>query len=106
MLDKIISFFAIFVESLVLHPRSNGTVNIIVMGKVRLGVQTVPAFDPVSSEIHTAFNVILLNDEQLCCVSGWTLRDAIEIFCKRFHVEREHVYLQRPFFPQRINKYE
>ena len=88
--------------SLVLHPRSNGTViNYVVMGKVRLRVQTVPATDPVTLLEHTAYTVILQDGGGLKCAPGWTLRDAIETFCEWFHIGRERVGVLRPFVPQR-----
>ena len=76
------------------------------MGKLRLMVQTVPAFDPVTLKEHTAYTVIANNDDFLRVAPGWTLRDAIETFCEWFHVRREDVFLLRPFFPQKSNYYE
>lgn len=70
------------------------------MGKIWLRVQTVPALDPVTHQEHIAYSVTLKDGERLLYAPGWTLRDAIEIFCKWFHVAREDVSVQRPFFPQ------
>lgn len=73
------------------------------MEKVRLKVVTVPAQDPVTSLVHTAFNVTAINaDGSEQRANGWTLRDAIEAFCEWSHVDRNQIILQRPFFPQRI----
>ena len=76
------------------------------MERMRLRVQTVPASDPVTHQEHTAYTVVLADSERLVCVPGWTLRDAIESFCKCFHVERETICIQRPFVPQSIYYYE
>lgn len=70
------------------------------MEKLRLKVQTVPASEPITFSSHTAYDVIYQDGERLLYAPGWTLRDAIETFCEWFHVERERVCLQRPFFPQ------
>ena len=87
---------------LVLHPRSNGTVNCRFMGKVRLKVLTVPALDPITYQEHTAFDVITEEDGQLKLASGWTLRDAIDTYCEWLKVDRDQIILERPFRPQRI----
>ena len=71
------------------------------MGKVRLRVQTVPALDPVSHQGHTAYNVVWKDGEHMLCAPGWTLRDALETFCKWFQIERETISLLRPFLPQK-----
>ncbi len=76
------------------------------MEKVRLRVQTVPALDPVTHREHTAYTILHQDGERLLSFPGWTLRDAIEVFCECFHMERENVCLHRPFFPQKSNYYE
>lgn len=76
------------------------------MGQIRLKVQTVLAFDPDTLKEHTAYTVILFDDCRLLCVSGWTLRDAIDLFCRWYHIERERVCLLRPFVPQSKLYYE
>ena len=86
---------------LVLHPRSNGTVNCCFMDKVRLKVLTVPALDPFNHQKHTAFCVSTENGGHLLHAPGWTLRDAIDTFCEWFEVDRDLIVLERPFFPQR-----
>ena len=94
-------FFVIFAE-LVLHPRSNGTVICVDMEKIWLRVKTVPASDPITNESHTAYTVMHYEygADALYCTSAWTLRDAIEGFCKWFRVERQEIGLRRPFYPQ------
>lgn len=72
------------------------------MGKIRLKVLTVPAFDPDSYQSHTAFCVSSLLGGKLQHASGWTLRDAIDTYCKWFKVKRQQIILERPFLPQRV----
>ena len=76
------------------------------MGRVKLKVLTVPAFDSLSLCEYTAYTVMLQDDKQFLCASGWTLRDAIETFCDRYKIERGNVSLIRPFFPQILYYYE
>ena len=76
------------------------------MGRVKLKVLTVSAFDSLNLCEHTAYTVMLQDEKQFMCASGWTLRDAIETFCDRYKIERGNVSLIRPFFPQRLNYYE
>ena len=78
----------------------------IIMDKVRLKVLTVPVFDPVTLQEHIAYSVIHQDGDKVQCAPGWTLREAIETFCKMFHVERGRVSIQRPFFPQRDFNHE
>ena len=76
------------------------------MGRVKLKVLTVPAFDSLNLCEHTAYTVMLQDEKLFMCASGWTLRDAIETFCDRYKIERGNVSLIRPFFPQRLYYYE
>ena len=76
------------------------------MERLRLRVQTVPALDPVTFQEHTAYTVVLNDSEIIMCAPGWTLRDAIETFCKWFQIERERICIQRPFIPQSIYYHE
>lgn len=72
------------------------------MGKVRLKVLTVPALDPVTYQDHTAFSVSTEQGGQFQHASGWTLRNAIDTYCKWYKVDREQIVLERPFLPQRV----
>ena len=76
------------------------------MGRVKLKVLTVPAFDSLNLCEHTAYIVMLQDEKQFMCASGWTLRDAIDTFCDRYKIERGNVSLIRPFFPQILYYYE
>ena len=71
------------------------------MGKVRVKVLTVPALDPVTYHDHTSFCISAAIGGQMQYAPGWTLRDAIETYCRWFKVDRGEVILARPFLPQR-----
>lgn len=47
-----------------------------------LNVKTVPALEPVTHQAHTAYTVYLQEGNTLNSASGWTLRDAIELFAR------------------------
>lgn len=69
---------------------------------MRLKVLTVPALDPVTYQKHTTFCVSTDNGGEILHAPGWTLRDAIDTYCKWFKVDRDLIILERPFFPQRV----
>ena len=71
------------------------------MGKIRLKVLTVPALDPVTYQDHTAFYVFNQSGSSVQRAPGWTLRDAIDIYCNWFKVDRDQIILERPFLPLR-----
>ena len=74
----------------------------IVMGKVRIRIKTVPAFDPTINKEHTAYTVSRAeNGSAPCQAEGWTLRDAIDNFSRIFSIDRQQIELMRPFLPQR-----
>lgn len=68
--------------------------------RVYLNVKIVPALEPVTYEAHTAYTVYLQDKNSLNSASGWTLRDAIELFARRHNYPRESLSLKRPFRPQ------
>ena len=74
------------------------------MGKIRLKVLTVPTLDPVTHQEHTTFSVSTQLRGDINYASGWTLKDAIDNYCRTYNVERDNVILERPFFPQRMLK--
>lgn len=75
------------------------------MDCVMLNVKTVPSFDPETHQEHTAYTVCRLNrDESIQYAAGWSLRDAIGIFCSKYSIQRESVQLLRPFRPQVIER--
>lgn len=76
--------------------------------EVRLKVLTVPALDPDTHEMHIAYTILQPDcaAERMPCVSGWTLKDAVDRFCEWFQVDRACVKLIRPFLPQRVESDE
>ena len=72
------------------------------MGKVRVKVLTVPALDPTTYHDHTSFCISAEIAGHMQYAPGWTLRDAIETYCRWFKVDRSEVILERPFLPQRM----
>lgn len=72
------------------------------MEKVRLKVLTVPALDPATYQEHITFSVSTEKGGRPQLAPGWTLRDAIETYCKWFKVDRHQIILERPFLPQRV----
>lgn len=70
------------------------------MDKVYLNVKTVYAFDTVSLEEHTAYTVYRHEGTDLQIASGWTLKDALELFSRIYRHDRESVKVNRPFIPQ------
>lgn len=67
---------------------------------VYLSVKTVPAFDVVSLAPHTAYTVYTVSEGAIRLASGWTLRDAIELYAHIHGCERISIKLKRPFRPQ------
>ena len=82
--------------------------NCVVMDCVRLRVQTVPASDPVTLEVHTTYFVMwpIKDTGETVYVPGWTLKDAIDNLCNWFHIDRDRIRLTRPFLPQRMESYD
>ena len=72
------------------------------MGNIFLNVQTVPAFDVATYSGHTAYTVFDTKEGQFMTASGWTLRDAIDLYSKLYRIERATIKLHRPFRPQVI----
>ena len=58
------------------------------MENILLNVQTVPAFDVTTYSDHTAYTVFATNGGRLATASGWTLRDAIDLYSKLYKVDR------------------
>ena len=62
----------------------------------------MPAID-LDGNDHTAFTVFDDSAKDLRSSAGWTLRDAIEYYARRYGVERGAIRLIRPFVPQEIH---
>ena len=65
----------------------------------RLNVITVPATD-LEGNYHTAFTVFDDSAKDLRSSAGWTLRDAIEYYARKYGVEKDSIRIIRPFVPQ------
>lgn len=65
----------------------------------RLSVITVPATD-LDGTFHTAFTVFDDSAKDLRSSAGWTLRDAIEYYARKYGVEKDSIRIIRPFVPQ------
>ena len=65
----------------------------------RLSVITVPATD-LDGNYHTAFTVFDDSAKDLRSSAGWTLRDAIEYYARKYGVEKDSIRIIRPFVPQ------
>ena len=59
----------------------------------------MPATD-LDGNDHIAFTVFDDFSEDLRSSAGWTLRDAIEYYARRYGVEKGAIRLIRPFVPQ------
>ena len=65
----------------------------------RLSVITVPATD-LDGNYHTAFTVFDDSAKDLRSSAGWTVRDAIEYYARKYGVEKDSIRIIRPFVPQ------
>ena len=75
------------------------------MENILLNVQTVPAFDVTTYSDHTAYTVFDTKEGQFMTASGWTLRDAIDLYSKLYKVDRPCIKLKRPFRPQKLHAF-
>ena len=62
----------------------------------------MPATD-LDGNYHTAFTVFDDSAKDLRSSAGWTLRDAIEYYARKYEVEKSAIKLIRPFVPQEIH---
>lgn len=68
-----------------------------------LNVKTVPAFDALCQLPHTAYSVYSTINGRLIIASGWTLKDAIELFCRTQGYDPDCIRLKRPFIAQKTH---
>ena len=64
---------------------------------IYLNVKTVPAFDTASLCDHTAYMVYDQHEQVLRFASGWTLKDAVELYANVYDCDRMAIRLRRPF---------
>ena len=62
----------------------------------------MPAID-LDGNDHTAFTVFDDSAKDLRSSAGWTLRDAIEYYARKYGVEKDSIRIIRPFVPQEIH---
>lgn len=76
---------------------------IVIMDKIiNLHVKLVPAIDFEIRIPHDAYTVYCRIDGAASLASGWTLKDAINLFRKQHHVDNQtRIRLIRPFRKQR-----
>lgn len=70
------------------------------MEALYLNVKTVPAIDPEHHHPHTAYTVFTTGTDELRIASGWTLRDAIQLFARLYGYSPSCIKVTRPFLPQ------
>ena len=75
------------------------------MENILLNLQTVPAFDVTTYSDHTAYTGFDTKEGQFMTASGWTLRDAIDLYSKLYKVDRPCIKLKRPFRPQKLHTF-
>ena len=70
-----------------------------------LNVKTVPAWDYDMMCTHTAYTISAVVDGKLTFASGWTLKDAIELYSSIYHCNKESLKILRPFKRQLVKPF-
>lgn len=65
-----------------------------------LNVKTVPAFDTEKMCPHTAYTVYQTVAGQFTIASGWTLKDALDLYARLYNCNRNALKVKRPFIQQ------
>lgn len=65
-----------------------------------LNVKAVPAFDTEKMCQHTAYTVYQTVDGQFTIASGWTLKDALDLYARLYNCDRSQLKVKRPFVLQ------
>lgn len=65
-----------------------------------LNVKTVPAFDTEKMRPHTAYTVYQTVAGQFTIASGWTLKDALDLYARLYNCNRNTLKVKRPFIQQ------
>ena len=65
-----------------------------------LNVKTVPAFDTEKMCPHTAYTVYQTFGNKLQIASGWTLKDALDLYAHLYNCDRATLKVKRPFVQQ------
>ncbi|MBQ6573508.1 MAG: hypothetical protein IIX41_04210 [Bacteroidales bacterium] len=73
--------------------------------QLALNVKTVPAWDYDMMCPHTAYTISAVVDGKLTFASGWTLKDAIELYSSIYHCNKESLKILRPFKRQLVKPF-
>ena len=65
-----------------------------------LNVKTVPAFDTEKMCPHTAYTVYQTLEDTIKIASGWTLKDALDLYAHLYNCDRATLKVKRPFVQQ------
>ena len=65
-----------------------------------LNVKTVPAFDTEKMCPHTAYTVYQTLENTIKIASGWTLKDALDLYARLYNCNRNDLKVKRPFIQQ------
>lgn len=78
---------------------------IFMENQLALNVKTVPAWDYDMMCPHTAYTISAVVDGKLTFASGWTLKDAIELYSSIYHCNKESLKILRPFKRQSVKPF-
>lgn len=78
---------------------------IFMENQLALNVKTVPAWDYDQMCPHTAYTISAVVDGKLTFASGWTLKDAIELYSFIYHCNKESLKILRPFKRQFVKPF-
>ena len=78
---------------------------IFMENQLALNVKTVPAWDYDMMCPHTAYTISAVVDGKLTFASGWTLKDAIELYSSIYHCNKESLKILRPFKRQLVKPF-
>ena len=70
-----------------------------------LNVKTVTTWDFDQLCTHTAYTVSAMIDGELTFASGWTLKNAIELYSSLYSFHKESLKIMRPFKRQLIKHF-
>ena len=78
---------------------------IFMENQLALNVKTVPVWDYDMMCPHTAYTISAVVDGKLTFASGWTLKDAIELYSSIYHCNKESLKILRPFKRQLVKPF-
>lgn len=78
---------------------------IFMENQLALNVKTVPVWDYDKMCPHTAYTISAVVDGKLTFASGWTLKDAIELYSSIYSCDKESLKILRPFKRQSVKPF-